>query len=192
MTVFIRRESPPCIRQGSAPPVGVCGWYVASEKPWLIKLQLSLSCIPLSINICSILSEPIWDCQWEMQLWRCNSWEHRLPSTSSTADLFFLSPLKHSPAVEWVSEREGAQLTQMLHKLQFSLTCVYFVQVKKCTRMALRGTENPRRCSIIAARENCYFSFLLEVRGLICSRVSSPVCLNSFKCITVLFFIMED
>lgn len=35
-----------------------------------------------------------------------------------------------------LSEREGAQLTQMLHKLQFSLNRVCFVQAKKCTRTA--------------------------------------------------------
>lgn len=63
-------------------------------------------CIPLclSITICSVLSEPVWDCQWEIQLWRYDSWERHLPSTSCTAQTFFPT-LKHSHSAEWVSER---------------------------------------------------------------------------------------
>lgn len=137
ITVFTQWESPACIGQGAGLPVEVCGWcwlWGTSSHQTAIKAV----CLPprLSINICSVLSEPVWDCQWEIQLWRCDSWEHRLPGTSFTAQPTF-SFFFHFQTftLGWLSER-GARLTQMLHELQFSPTCVCLARAKKCTRTA--------------------------------------------------------
>lgn len=56
----------------------ICWFWVTLGHQTAIKPV----CVPLclSISICSVLSEPVWDCQQEIQLWRCDSWERYLPA----------------------------------------------------------------------------------------------------------------
>lgn len=103
------------------------------EAPQVIKLQLSLSAShPDSPSISAVF---------------CQSLFETVSGRYSYGDVIHENTVflaHHSPHRSFfsfnihtlLSEREGAQLTQMLHKLQFSLNRVCFVRAKKCTRTA--------------------------------------------------------
>lgn len=123
--VFAQWESPAWTGQGTSPPVAVCGWFWLCS-PSSHQTVIKPVCIPLRlpINICGVLSEPVWGCQWETQLWRCDSWAHCLPRTSFSVEILFFSTLKHSHSAE--RTRGGSAhtaVTQVIVKSKWLLFC---------------------------------------------------------------------
>lgn len=135
--------------KGICPPVeasgGWCWLWGTSDHQTAIKP----ACVPPrpSISICGVLSEPVWDCQGEIQSLRRDSWEHSLLSTSFTADSpFYFPPLWNIHTLP--SRRAtGDLLTQMLRKLRFGWNHLSGLsELKNAQHLRLRRISDATQC----------------------------------------------